>query len=330
MSRKERMAAVDDAVGAIVADRTRRSPTTRSMIPIVSQVESVFQDSAQQLEELRRKGHVLHELEVKDLHSTKYRDRHDAAFIGESFEELVQDILKNGQLVPVLVRASSSGSGYELIAGHRRVEACRRLGRSVIARELVASDQQLVVAMVRENEARENISSFERATQLKALIETSLMTRQEINDMLGISKGHLSNLLKFAELPRRIIDFLGDPREMKIAEGAQLARLIENSEIAERVFKTIDALETSDLTAAERIRRIYHAALTTSNAAVRNGVEKGSRVIRSRTAQVLVRLTSHNGRPVLRFSSGLSEDSINDVFAGLPQLLRDCGLDVET
>ena len=79
---------------------------------------------------------------------------------------------------------------------------------------------------------------------------------------------------------------------MKIAEGAQLARLIENSEIAERVFKTIDALETSDLTAAERIRRIYHAALTTSNAAVRNGVEKGSRVIRSRTAQVLVRLTS--------------------------------------
>ena len=268
---------------------------------------------------------------MKDLHSTKYRDRHDAAFIGESFEELVQDILKNGQLVPVLVRASSSGSGYELIAGHRRVEACRRLGRSVIARELVASDQQLVVAMVRENEARENISSFERATQLKALIETSLMTRQEINDMLGISKGHLSNLLKFAELPPRIIDFLGDPREMKIAEGAQLARLIENSEIAERVFKTIDALETSDLTAAERIRRIYHAALTTSNAAVRNGVEKREPCHSEpdRTGFSSIDLSQWStGDPSP--SGSYRKNSINDVFAGLPQLLRDCGLDVET
>lgn len=326
MSRKERMAALDDAIGSLGTGRRGSSGVARSMIPIVNQIENVFESSAAELERLRRTGHVLLELEPGELRTTRFRDRHAAAFEGAAFEALVQDILRQGQLVPILVRPSPEGTGYDIVAGHRRAEACRRLGRKVLARRIAADDRALVVAMVRENEAREDISPFERALQIKGVIESGLMTRQELMEALGISKGHLSSLLKFAELPAELVDALGDPRILTIADGAQLARSLAEPGARARMKAAIAALGPGE-PPQERLR-ILRDAIAGRPAKAAPAAASPERVIRSRTGQVLVRLTDHDGRPILRLAAGIPPEAIDRLFDRLPGLLRDCGLDV--
>ena len=53
----------------------------------------------------------------------------------ESFGELLASIKKDGVLVPVLLR--SCGSGYEVVAGHRRVAAAKRAGLSEVPAQVI-------------------------------------------------------------------------------------------------------------------------------------------------------------------------------------------------
>jgi hypothetical protein len=46
-------------------------------------------------------------------------------------EETIESIRNKGVLVPILVR-TRAGGGYELISGHRRTYACRKLGIKAI------------------------------------------------------------------------------------------------------------------------------------------------------------------------------------------------------
>ena len=66
--------------------------------------------------------------------------------------ELMQSIGKEGVIVPALVRPNPYGEGYEMIAGHRRKEACLWAGigeMPVVVRNL--DDNQAVIAMVDSN-----------------------------------------------------------------------------------------------------------------------------------------------------------------------------------
>ncbi|MDZ5649218.1 ParB/RepB/Spo0J family partition protein [Nitrospirillum sp. BR 11828] len=330
MSRKDRMAELDNAIGDLTATRAARPASPRSAIPIVNQIESVFQDSAKELETLRDSGRVLLELDPADIHSTQYQDRHVAAFADAAFATLVQDILRHGQLAPVLVRPAADGQGYELIAGHRRTAACRQLGRKVVARVMQADDRDLLIKMVQENEARADISAYERAVQLKTVLDTGLMSRAELMERLDFSKGHLSNLLKFAELPPTVVAALDDPRPLKISDGAKLARLMaESDEAATRVEQVAAELSgkgaDDSLSFSARLRALMVAAHGEPTAEPEMA---GERVIRSRTGQVLVRLSLHEGRPILRLAAGLPPQALDALFAQLPDALRRCGLDV--
>jgi ParB family chromosome partitioning protein len=328
MSRKERMAALDDAIGSLGSSRRGAGGIARSMIPIVNQIETVFQDSAAELERLQRSGQVLLELDPAELRTTRFRDRHAAAFQDAAFEGLVQDILRRGQLVPILVRVSPEGAGHDIVAGHRRVEACRRLGRKVLARRIAADDRELLIAMVRENETREDISPFERALQIRGVIESGLMARQELMEALTISKGHMSSLLKFAELPAELVEALGDPRVLTIADGAQLARHLAEPEAKARMKRAIAAIGAAE-PPPERLRRVRDAVIGRSSKVAAQAGSPFERVIRSRTGQVLVRLADHDGRPILRLAAGIPLETIDRLFAQLPKLLCNCGLDVD-
>jgi len=327
MSRKERMAALDNAINSLESTRRASGSAVRSMVPIVNQIETVFQDSAAELDRLRSRGHILLELDPAELRTTLFSDRHAAAFGGAAFDELIQDILHSGQLVPILVRAAADGVGYEIIAGHRRVEACRRLGRKVLARRIAADDRELLVAMVRENEAREDISPFERAQQIRSVIGSKLMSRQEMMTALGFSKGHMSSLLKFAELPSEVVLALGDPRVLTIADGAQFARIMGMPDVRQRLLREAKTVAGSADAPSERLHRLRAVArgASTRRRARRNSSD---RVIRNRTGQILIRLVEHDGRPILRLAAGIPFDVVNRVFDRLPGLLRECGLDI--
>lgn len=81
----------------------------------------------------------------------------------EDMAKIVESIGKVGTITPLLARLLPDG-GYELISGHRRLEACRKLGLEnipVIVREM--TDDEAVIAMVDANLQREHILPSEKA-----------------------------------------------------------------------------------------------------------------------------------------------------------------------
>lgn len=86
--------------------------------------------------------------------------------------ELRRSIETEGVLVPLLVRNSPYGRGYEIISGHRRKEAALWAGLKevpVIIRKL--DNEQAVIAMVDSNLQREKILPSEKAFAYKMRLE---------------------------------------------------------------------------------------------------------------------------------------------------------------
>lgn len=89
----------------------------------------------------------------------------------EDMAKIVESIGKVGTITPLLARPLPDGS-YELISGHRRLEACRKLGLDtipVIIREM--TDDEAVIAMVDANLQREHILPSEKAFAYKMKLE---------------------------------------------------------------------------------------------------------------------------------------------------------------
>ena len=82
---------------------------------------------------------------------------------GIEHQELTESIKENGLLEPIIVRSFPAGK-YEIISGHRRVEACKALGITsipVTIKEL--TKDEAIVQMVDSNIHREHILPSEKA-----------------------------------------------------------------------------------------------------------------------------------------------------------------------
>ena len=86
---------------------------------------------------------------------------------GVEQQELIESIKENGLLEPIIVRSFPAGK-YEIISGHRRVEACKALGITsipVTIKEL--TKDEAIVQMVDSNIHREHILPSEKAFAYK-------------------------------------------------------------------------------------------------------------------------------------------------------------------
>lgn len=90
----------------------------------------------------------------------------------DALRQLAQSIKENGVLTPCIVRPSPYGDGYELLSGHRRVAACRLIGRKTIpaiVRDL--DDDAATILMVDSNQQRENLLPSEKAFAYRMKLE---------------------------------------------------------------------------------------------------------------------------------------------------------------
>ena len=97
----------------------------------------------------------------------------------ESMAQLVSSIEMNGVLNPVILR-KKEGDRYEIIAGHRRKYACRKLDIKLIpsiVREL--SRDEAVIEMVDSNLQREHILPSEKARAYKMKMDAIKEKRRD-------------------------------------------------------------------------------------------------------------------------------------------------------
>ena len=108
----------------------------------------------------------------------------------------------NGQLVTIKVRPNPNDSNrYELVFGHRRFLAAKKLGWSTIRAEVVeATDEDVLKQSLVENFEREGISDYEKALIFSTLNTKFNKTYEEIGKSLGISKQHVASYIGMLRL----------------------------------------------------------------------------------------------------------------------------------
>ena len=104
---------------------------------------------------------------LRHFHDHPFQVRHDQAL-----QDMADSIREYGVLSPGLARPLPDGSGYEVISGNRRLEACILVGMEtmpVIVRDM--TDDEAIIAMVDANLQRENILPSERAYAYKMKLD---------------------------------------------------------------------------------------------------------------------------------------------------------------
>ena len=130
----------------------------------------------------------LKALPISDIYPNPFQPRIE--FSDEELAELSQSIAENGLIQPIIVRKSDI-IGYELIAGERRLRACKRLGMTEIPAVVKeVTDQESRKQAIIENLQRSNLNPIEEAEGYKALMEDYGLTQEEAAERCGVSPRH--------------------------------------------------------------------------------------------------------------------------------------------
>jgi ParB family chromosome partitioning protein len=146
-------------------------------------------------------ANAVQELPLNAIKPNPYQPRRQ--FSEEELSELADSIRQYGVLQPVVVRPGPRG--LELVAGERRLRACKMLGLQTIpavVKEL--SDQDLAVLALVENLQREDLNFFEEAQGYQRLLEEFGLTQEELAKRIGKSQSTIANKIRLLKLSPRV------------------------------------------------------------------------------------------------------------------------------
>ncbi|MDG6933239.1 MAG: ParB/RepB/Spo0J family partition protein [Nitrososphaerota archaeon] len=175
----------------------------------------------------------LDELWVKDIqpNSSPLRESNDIA------DDLVISIQEKGILQPIIVRPKENG--FEVIAGNRRLEACKRLRiRKVPCYIIGVDDKQAYEIALIENLQRKSLNPIEEAKAFRRYVDdVGYGAVSELARRIGKSEPYVSKRLALLELPQEMQEEIIRQRiNPSIAE--ELA-MLDSSELKE-VEKRLD------------------------------------------------------------------------------------------
>lgn len=158
------------------------------------------------------------------------------AFNEQELIALSRSIRTSGLLQPITVRKVDGG--YELVAGERRLRACKMAGLATVS--CMVSDctpETSAMLAMTENLQRQDLQIFEEAEGIRRLIEEWNVTQEEAALRLGKSQSTLANKLRLLRLSEA-------EREKIIEEGlterhARALLRINDEKIREKTLNDI-------------------------------------------------------------------------------------------
>lgn len=144
---------------------------------------------------------------VRQIRPNPFQPRKE--FRDDELAQLQASLTANGLLQPITVR--QAGSGYELIAGERRLRAATRLGWTEIPAIVKDYDDKalLTLALV-ENLQRSDLNPIEEAEGYSRLSADFSLTQQEIAEVVGKDRSTVANSLRLLNLPPIVRRMLQD------------------------------------------------------------------------------------------------------------------------
>jgi ParB family transcriptional regulator, chromosome partitioning protein len=237
-------------------EATKEKARTRfPAVPIAKAIENQHRNAMVELKALeamieKQKAHglLIDEIDPALTDSSPYWDR-DLRFLEDkSFVEFVEDVRRNGQQSPALVRPHPTDAGrFEVCFGHRRLFACKSLGIRLRAVVQNLSEAQMAGAAYSENAHREGVSTLEQSRALAKYVERGIFaTKQALADALNVSRSHVSNLTSYAEIPDRVLEALGDWRKCTFRDANNLLKATREPTRRELMLEAAERLIGGD------------------------------------------------------------------------------------
>ena len=204
---------------------------------------------------------------LRHFHDHPFQVRHDQAL-----QDMADSIREYGVLSPGLARPLPDGSGYEVISGNRRLEACILVGMEtmpVIVRDL--DDDAATIIMVDSNLQRESLLPSERAFAYKMKLEAikhqgerSDLTSRQVGEksqtsiqlvasQAGESQRQVQRYIRLTELIPELLDMV-DEKKIALNPAYELSFLKK-----EEQRDLLDAMDseqsTPSLSQAQRLKK---------------------------------------------------------------------------
>ncbi len=192
---------------------------------------------------------VLRKVAVDAIRRNRSQPRH--RFDPEALAELAGSIREQGVLQPLLVRRD--GTGFELIAGERRLRAAIEAGLTEVPVMLmeVTDERAMEVALI-ENLQREDLNPMEEAEGYQALIRQFGLTQEQVAQRVGKARTSIANALRLLTLPEEVrhmvIDGVLSTGHAKILAGLEieaeqrlLARRVQREHLSVRQLEKLAA-----------------------------------------------------------------------------------------
>jgi ParB family chromosome partitioning protein len=124
-------------------------------------------------------------------------------------DELAISIKENGVIQPIVLSRSEDDGRFVLIAGERRLKACKRLKMSkvpVIIKR--ATEKEKMVMAIIENVQRSDLNCVEEGLAYYKLMSEFNLTQDDVSKKLGKERSTIANFLRILKLPREVISLL--------------------------------------------------------------------------------------------------------------------------
>ena len=169
-------------------------------------------------------------------------------------EELVESIRTHGVLAPLLVRPAKPGT-YEVVSGHRRLHACKKLGIETVPTLICTLEREdAIIALVDSNLHREKLLPSEKAFAYKMKMEalkhqgtssqlgTKLRTDELIAQQAGDSRNQVQRYIRLTNLIPGILEKV-DEGKIALTPAVELSYLTEAEQ-----QELLETMESEDCT----------------------------------------------------------------------------------
>jgi len=204
----------------------------------------------------------LVELEIDKIKPNPFQPRE--ALNPEKLSELANSIKEKGLIQPIVVRKSSTG--FELIAGDRRLKAARSVGLKLIpalVKENLSKAGMLELTLI-ENIQREDLNPIEAARGYQRLVNELGVSQNDISNRVGKERSTIANTLRLLSLPESIQQLIlkdqlseGHARAILAAKDRDKQIMLANRIVKEGLsVREAEALVYPKLKRKERRRRL--------------------------------------------------------------------------
>ena len=170
---------------------------------------------------------------IKEISLSKFQAR--KKFNQDKLRELSESIEKNGLIQPIIIRKGKKN--FELVAGERRLKACKLIGLKEIS-AIISNfdDRKAFESGLIENLQREDLTCIEEAEAYNRLMNEFNYTQEELASIVSKSRSHVANLLRLVTLPKEIKKFILDEK-ISLGHARCLVGYVGAIQLAKRIVK---------------------------------------------------------------------------------------------